>query len=244
MALAGRSVAVVDADIGLRNLDVVLGLESRIVHDLVQVVERDCTLREALVRDPRVEGLHLLPAAQTRDKSAVGPRDMVRLVQELKEQHEYVVIDCPAGIGQGFRTSIAAADRAIVVTTPEIAAIRDADRIVGLLHAHGLPDPHLLVNRYRPGMVLRGEMMTRDDILEILRVPLIGIVPDHPEIITSTNRGHPVVFDERSLVGQAFRRITDRVMGFDVPVPDLHDEPTLWDTVRRWMGWPFARAAL
>jgi septum site-determining protein MinD len=177
LALAGKTVAVVDADIGLRNLDVILGLENRIVYDLVQVVEGQCRLKQALIRDKRVDGLYMLPAAQTRDKNAVTPDQMRALVAELKELHDYVLIDCPAGIEQGFRNSIAGADRALIVSTPEVSAIRDADRIIGLVEAHELPEPELILNRYRSGMVQRGDMMSRDDILEILAIPLIGIIP-------------------------------------------------------------------
>ena len=181
IALAGKTCAVVDADIGLRNLDVVLGLENRIVYDLVQVIEGECRLKQALIRDKRVEGLFLLPAAQTRDKQSVTPDDMKRLVEDLKAMHDYVIIDCPAGIEQGFKNSVAGADRAVIVTTPEVSAIRDADRIIGLVEAHELPEPDLIINRYQTAMVERGDMMNREDILEILAIPLVGIVPDHPE---------------------------------------------------------------
>lgn len=244
LALAGKTVAVVDADIGLRNLDVILGLENRIVYDLVQVIEGECRLKQALIRDKRVEGLFLLPAAQTRDKSAVRPEDMKRLVAELKEDHEFVIIDCPAGIEQGFKNSIAGADRALIVTTPEVSAIRDADRIIGLVEAHDLPEPQLIINRYRPLMVHRGDMMNRDDILEILAIPLIGMVPDHQDIIISANRGQPVVFDEKSVVGQAYRRITDRVMGIEVAFPNFDEDPSVWATLKRWMGLASAREAV
>ena len=244
LALAGKKVACVDADIGLRNLDVILGLENRIVYDLVQVIEGECRLKQALIRDKRVEGLFLLPAAQTRDKAAVKPEDMKRLVADLKEDHDYVIIDCPAGIEQGFKNSIAGADRAIIVTTPEVSAIRDADRIIGLVEAHDLPEPHLIINRYRPHMVSRGDMMNKDDILEILAIPMIGMVPDHPDIIVSANRGQPVVFEEKSVVGAAYRRITDRVMGIDVPFPSFETDPGLWANLKRWMGLAPAREAV
>lgn len=236
LALAGKKVVVVDADIGLRNLDVILGLENRIVYDLVQVIEGECKLKQALIRDKRTDGLFLLPAAQTRDKNAVGPDDMRRLVDELKAIHDYVIIDCPAGIEQGFRNSIAGADRAVIVTTPEVSAIRDADRIIGLVEANELPEPELILNRYRANMVARGDMMNKDDILEILAIPLIGLVPDHQDIIISANRGQPIVFDERSPVGQAYRRITDRLMGIPVELPDLESQPGVWANIKRWMG--------
>ena len=243
IALTGSSVAVVDADIGLRNLDVILGLENRIVYDLVQAIEGKCRLKQALVRDKRVEGLYLLPAAQTRDKNAVSPDDMRKLVQSLKEIVDYVIIDCPAGIEQGFRNSIAGADSAIIVTTPEVSAIRDADRIIGLVEAHDLPEPKLIINRYRSAMVSRGDMMNCEDILEILAIPLLGIVPDHQDVIISANRGTPVVFDDDSVVGAAYRRITERVLGNDLEIPDFSLDESFWGTFKRWMGMAPAQEA-
>ena len=207
LALTGKKVVVVDADIGLRNLDVILGLENRIVYDLVQVIEGECRMKQALIRDKRVDGLFLLPAAQTRDKNAINPDQMRELVAQLKEDHDYVIVDCPAGIEQGFKNSVAGADRAVIVTTPEVSAIRDADRIIGLVEANELPEPRLIVNRYRANMVERGDMVNVDDILEILAVPLIGLVPDHEDVIISANRGTPAVFDEKSVVGAAYLRI-------------------------------------
>ena len=236
LALTGKTVCVIDADIGLRNLDVILGLENRIVYDLVQVIEGHCRLKQALIRDKRVKGLFLLPAAQTRDKNAVGPDDMKRLINDLKETHDYVIVDCPAGIEQGFRNSIAGADRALIVTTPEVSAIRDADRIIGLCEAHDLPEPDLIINRYRAGMVERGDMMNREDILEILAIPLLGIVPDHEDIVISANRGQPVVFDDDSVVGAAFRRIADRVQGIEHEIPSFEQDPGFWSVFKRWMG--------
>lgn len=236
LARLGHTVVVVDADIGLRNLDVILGLENRIVYDLVNVIEGECRLKQALIRDKRTKGLALLPAAQTRDKNSVTPDDMRRLVEDLKAEFDYVLIDCPAGIEQGFKNSIAGADRAIIVTTPEVSAIRDADRIIGLVEAHELPEPELILNRYRPGMVSRGDMMSRDDILEILAIPLIGLVPDHEDIITSANRGMPVAYDDESVVGAAFRRIARRVTGEDVAIPDLSENTGFVATFKRWMG--------
>lgn len=236
LALAGKRVVVVDADIGLRNLDVILGLENRIVYDLVQVIDGECRLKQALIRDKRVEGLYLLPAAQTRDKNSVTPDDMKKLVDQLKEDHDYVIIDCPAGIEQGFKNSIAGADRALIVTTPEVSAIRDADRIIGMVEAHELPEPELIINRYRAGMVARGDMMNREDILEILAIPLIGLVPDHEDVIISANRGMPAVFDEKSVIGAAYRRISDRVMGYDVEIPTFEQNNGFISSMMRWMG--------
>lgn len=223
LALEGFRVVVVDADIGLRNLDVVLGLENRIVYDLVHVIEKYCRLKQALVKDKRLDGLYLLPAAQTRDKNAVNPDQMRELVLELKESFDYVIVDCPAGIEQGFKNSIAGADRGLVVTTPEMSAIRDADRIIGLLEANGLHDPKLILNRYRPRMVEKGHMVSQEDVEEILAIPLIGILPDSEEIVTSTNRGIPIAFQPRTMLGNAFHKIAARIQGIDIPLEELED---------------------
>lgn len=236
LTLTGSKVAVVDADIGLRNLDVVLGLENRIVYDLVDVIEGECKLKQALIKDKRTKGLFLLPAAQTRDKDAITPDDMRKLVEQLKEVVDYVIIDCPAGIEQGFKNSIAGADRAVIVTTPEVSAIRDADRIIGLVEAHELPEPTLIINRYRPGMVSRGDMMDREDILEILAIPLIGIIPDSEDIIISTNRGTPVVYDETNPIGGAYRRIARRIEGEEIEIPSFEPDRGFWTVFKRWMG--------
>ena len=231
LALRGRSVAVVDTDIGLRNLDVVLGLENRIVYDLVDVVEGRCKLTQALVRDKHTNELYLIPAAQTRDKSALKPEQMKELVDDLKEKFEYVLIDCPAGIEQGFQNAITAADRAIVVTTPEVSAIRDADRVIGLLEAAELPVPDLVINRIRPGMVKEGDMMDHDDILDLLSVKLIGMVPDDDGIIVSTNKGLPVVHNKKSLSGEAYRRVAARIEGEEPPFLELEAAPGLFGKV-------------
>ncbi len=223
LALAGQKVVLIDTDIGLRNLDVVMGLENRIVYDLVDVIEGFCRVKQALIKDKRFDGLYLLPAAQTRDKTSVNPQQMMKLCQELKEEYDYIIVDCPAGIEQGFRNAIAGADRAIVVTTPEISAVRDADRIIGLLEANELRNPKLLINRIRIDMVKRGDMMTIDDIIDILAIGLIGVVPDDEKIVISTNRGEPAINDERSVAGQAYRNIVKRIMGEEVPFMDLDE---------------------
>lgn len=222
LAKHGKSVVVVDADIGLRNLDVVMGLENRIVYDIVDVVEKNCRLKQALIRDKRQEKLFLLPAAQTKDKSAVSPEQMIELVDELKKEYDYIIIDSPAGIEQGFQNSIAGADLAIIVTTPEISAVRDADRVIGLLEAKGLHNPKLIINRIRPDMVKRGDMMSIEDIEDILAVELLGIVPDDENIVISTNKGEPVVIDEIAKSGKAYRNITRRIMGEEVELLDLN----------------------
>lgn len=208
LALEGKKVVLLDTDIGLRNLDVVMGLENRIVYDIVDVVEGTCRLKQALIKDKRYTGLYLLPAAQTRDKSAITPEQMLNLCEELKQEFDYILVDCPAGIEQGFKNAIAGANRAIVVTTPEVSAVRDADRIIGLLEANEVRNPKLLINRVRQDMVKRGDMMSIDDIIDILAIDLIGVVPDDEKIIVSTNKGEPAVVDNKSLAGQAYRSIT------------------------------------
>ncbi|WP_066503402.1 septum site-determining protein MinD [Abyssisolibacter fermentans] len=221
LSIFDKKVVVVDADIGLRNLDVVMGLENRIVYNIVDVVEKNCRLRQALIRDKRHEGLFLLPAAQTKDKTAISPEQMQILVDELKEMFDFVIIDCPAGIEQGFKNAIAGADRAFIVTTPEISAVRDADRIIGLLEAKGLHNPKLIVNRIRQEMVARGDMMNIEDMIDILAIDLIGIVPDDEAIVISTNKGEPVVTEQNALSGRSFRNISKRILGEEVEFIDL-----------------------
>lgn len=221
LAALGKKVVMVDADIGLRNLDVVLGLENRIVYDMIDVIEGNCRLKQALIKDKRYSSLFLLPAAQTKDKNAVSPEQMQKLCENLKEEFEYIIIDCPAGIEQGFKNAIAGADKAIVVTTPEVSAVRDADRIIGLLEASDLRNPLLILNRIRPDMVKRGDMMALEDVTEILAIDILGVVPDDETIVISTNRGEPCVTDNDSRAGQAFRNIVQRIMGETVPLMNL-----------------------
>ena len=218
LALRGKKVVLVDTDIGLRNLDVVMGLENRIVYDIVDVIEEKCKLRQALIKDKRFQELFLLPAAQTRDKSAINEEQMSELVEKLKEEFDYILIDCPAGIEQGFKNAIVAADRAIVVTTAEISAIRDADRIVGLLEASEIRNPELVINRLRPNMVKKGEMMDVEDIVDLLSIELIGVVPDDEFIITQTNKGEPVVTNNKAPSGKSYIEIARRILGENVDV--------------------------
>ncbi len=220
LAKINKKVVLIDTDIGLRNLDVVMGLENRIVYNLVDVIEGNCKLKQALIRDKKYENLYLLPAAQTKDKTSVTPEQMKKLTSELKEEFDYVILDCPAGIEQGFKNVIAGADRAIVVTTPEVSAVRDADRIIGLLEANEVKNPQLVVNRLRPDLIKRGDMMSADDVVEILAVELIGQVPDDENIVIATNNGEPLVGDN-SLAGQAYMNICRRVTGENVPFLDL-----------------------
>jgi len=228
MALAnlGEKVILIDADIGLRNLDIVLGLENRIVYDIVDVVENRCKLKQAIIRDKRQNNLAILPAAQTRDKSSVTPEQMRLLCKELEEDFTIIIIDCPAGIEQGFQNAIAAANESIIVTNPEVSSIRDADRIIGLLESSGneMKPPLLIVNRIRPEMVKQNEMLNVDDVKEILGIKLLGVVPDDETIITSTNKGIPAVNLENSIAGQALRDIARRIRGEDVPFMDLFSD--------------------
>lgn len=220
LAKLGYKTVVIDTDIGLRNLDVVMGLENRIVYNMVDVVEGNCRLKQALIKDKRFPNLFLLPSAQTRDKSAVTPEQMIKLTEELGEQFDFVLLDCPAGIEQGFRNAIAGAKRAIVVTTPEVSAIRDADRIIGLLEAAEMKQIDLLINRLRPDMVRRGEMMSVEDVVEILAVNVIGAVPDDENVVISTNQGEPLAGDD-TLSGQAFYNVCQRILGEAVPLLEL-----------------------
>lgn len=222
LARRGRKVAVVDADFGLRNLDLLLGLENRVVYTAVDVLSGQCRLEQALVKDKRQPNLVLLPAAQNRTKDAVNPDQMKQLVLALAQTYEYVFVDCPAGIEMGFQNAIAAAKEAIIVTTPEIAAVRDADRVVGLLEANNIKKIQLVVNRIRPAMVQANDMMSVEDVQEILAIPLIGVVPDDERVIVSTNKGEPLVLSETpSLAGSAFDNIARRLEGEKVEFLDL-----------------------
>ena len=217
LAILGKKVVLIDTDIGLRNLDVVMGLENRIVYNLVDVVEGNCRMKQALIKDKRYPNLFLLPSAQTRDKTSVNPGQMVKLVDDLREEFDYVLLDCPAGIEQGFQNAIAGADRALVVTTPEVSAIRDADRIIGLLEASGMKTIDLVVNRIRMDMVRRGDMMSLDDVMDILAIDIIGAVPDDEDIVISTNQGEPLV-GMGSQSGSAYLDICRRILGENIPV--------------------------
>jgi len=232
-ALLGKKVVLVDADIGLRNLDVVMGLENRIVYDLVDVVEGNCRLKQALIRDKRYDSLYLLPAAQTRDKNAVNPAQMKELCKELAEDFDIVIIDCPAGIEQGFKNAIAGADQAIIVTTPEVSAVRDADRIIGLLESEGKHNPKLIINRIRPNMVKKGDMMDINDIIEILAIDLLGIIPEDEYIIISTNRGEPAVASSVSVASQAYKNIVRRLVGENVPLMKIENHDGFFSRLKK-----------
>ncbi len=233
LAAAGQKVVCLDADIGLRNLDLVLGLENRIVYDLVDVVEGRCRLRQAMVRDKRLETLYLLPAAQTRDKTAVSPSDLVRVCDELRAEFDWILIDSPAGIERGFRNALAPADEVIVITNPEVSAVRDADRIIGLVEAEEKGPIHLIINRLNPNMVKRGDMLSAEDVQELLAVRLLGIVPEDEQVVIYTNKGYPIALEERSKAGQAFRNIAARLMGQAVPFLDWSQDDGLLGRLSR-----------
>jgi septum site-determining protein MinD len=221
LALLGKKVVAIDADIGLRNLDVVMGLENRIVYDLVDIVEGTCRLRQAMIKDKRLEELYLIPAAQTRDKTAVTPGDMIELIDQMRDEFDYILIDSPAGIEQGFKNAIAPADRVLIVTTPEVSAVRDADRIIGLVEAEEKGPGDLILNRLRPDMIKRGDMLNTEDVIDVLAINLIGVVPDDEAIVVSTNTGRPAVIENGSLAGQAFRNIAGRLTGEEIPFINL-----------------------
>lgn len=236
LASEGAKVCCVDGDIGLRNLDVVMGLENRIVYDLVDVIEGRCRLRQAMIRDKRLPELYLIPAAQTRDKSAVSPSDMVRLCDELRPEVDWVLIDSPAGIERGFRNAIAGADRVVIITNPEVSAVRDADRVIGLLEADEKAPPSLIINRLNPAMVKNHDMLSAEDVLDLLAIELVGIVPEDENVIVGTNRGTPIALDPKSRAGQAFRNVAKRLQGQTVPFLDLDEHGTLWARIQRLAG--------
>lgn len=236
LAADGRKVVCIDGDIGLRNLDIVMGLENRIVYDIVDVIEGRCKLRQAMIRDKHFPNMYLIPAAQTRDKTAVSPSDMVRICDELRPDLDFVLIDSPAGIERGFRNAIAAADKVLVVTNPEVSSVRDADRVVGILEAEEKGAPALILNRLNPVMVKQHDMLSAEDVLDLLAIQLIGIVPEDEGVIVGSNRGTPVAYDQKSRAGQAFRNIAKRLQGQDVPFMDLDKQGGLWARIQRMTG--------
>jgi septum site-determining protein MinD len=232
----GKRVVCIDGDIGLRNLDVVMGLENRIVYDIVDVIEGRCKLKQAMIRDKHYPEMYLIPAAQTRDKNAVSPSDMVRICKDLRTDSDFIIIDSPAGIERGFRNAIAAADRVLVVTNPEVSAVRDADRVVGILEAEEKGNPLLILNRLNPAMVKNNEMLSAEDVLDLLGIQLVGIVPEDENVIIGSNRGAPVVNDAKSRAGQAFRNIAKRLQGQEVPFMDFAQQGGLWGAIQRLTG--------
>ncbi len=237
LAMQDRKVVAIDSDIGLRNLDVVMGLENRIVYDLVDVIEGRCRLSQAMIKDKRLPDLSLIPAAQTRDKMAVSPSDMVLVCDQLRELVDYVLIDSPAGIERGFRNAVAPADEVIIVTNPEVSAVRDADRIIGMLEAEEKGPARLLINRLKPAMVARGDMLSIDDMLEVLAIELLGVVPEDEAILVSTNRGMPVALSatNSTSASQAFRNVAQRLEGEEVPLIDLTAKNGFLSRLRGWV---------
>ena len=239
LALLGKKVIAVDFDIGLRNLDMILGLENRIVYDVVDVMEGRCNLAQAIIKDKRTPNLHFLPASQTKDKSVLNKDKVEKLIKNLKKDFDYILIDSPAGIESGFEHSIFLADRALIVTTPEVSAIRDADRVIGIIDAKSKKaqngeevDKRIIINRIKPELVEKGEMLPIEDVLDLLSLPLIGVIPDDEEIVKSTNIGKPIVLDEKSFVGEAFRRVARRIEGEDVPFLDLKTKKGLFSILK------------
>ncbi len=233
LASLDQKVVCIDGDIGLRNLDVVLGLENRIVYDLVDVVEGRCRLRQAMIRDKRLPELYLIPAAQTRDKSAISPSDMVRLCDDLRADFDWILIDSPAGIERGFRNVLAPANMVFVVTNPEVSAVRDADRIIGLVESEEKGPAKLIINRLNPGLVNRGDMLNAEDVIELLAIELIGIIPDDDNVVVSTNRGQPVAIDGKTRAGQGFRNIARRMMGEEVPFLKIEEKKDFFGRLTR-----------
>ncbi len=235
LAMSGKKVVCIDGDIGLRNLDVIMGLENRIVYDIVDIVEGRCRTRQAMIRDKRVPELYLIPAAQTRDKNAISPSDMIRLCDELREEMDWIIVDSPAGIERGFRNAVAPADKILIVTNPEMSAVRDADRVIGLLEAEEKAAPSLIINRLNPSMVKRGDMLSVDDVYDLLRINVIGIVPEDENVIVASNRGAPLTMEAKSRAGQAFRNIARRINGEEVPFLDLESQ-SLWERLTKIAG--------
>ncbi len=236
LAANGSKVVCIDGDIGLRNLDVILGLENRIVYDIVDIIEGRCRLKQAMIRDKKLPNLFLIPAAQTRDKNAVSASDMNRLAKDLRSLCDFVLVDSPAGIERGFKNAIAPADRVIVVTNPEVSAVRDADRVIGILEAEGKGPGSLILNRLNPAMVRKNDMLSADDVLDLLAVELVGIVPEDEGVIVGSNRGTPVAANPKSKAGQAFRNIARRITGEDVPFLDLDSSGSLWERIQKLAG--------
>ncbi len=236
LALMGKKVCMVDTDIGLRNLDVVMGLENRIIYDLIDVAEGRCRVNQALVKDKRFDELYMLPAAQTKDKNDISAEQVRKIVESLKPDFEYIIIDCPAGIEQGFRNAVAGADKAIVVTTPENAAVRDADRVIGLLEKSHVEAPKLIINRIRPNLLKSGDMLEIDDICQVLAIDLIGIVPDDEYVIKAANAGEPIVMNPSSRAAIAYRNIARRILGETVPLQQLDEKAGVFRRVKKFLG--------
>ncbi|MFB1099133.1 MULTISPECIES: septum site-determining protein MinD [Bacillaceae] len=233
LALMEKKVCLIDTDIGLRNLDVVMGLENRIIYDIIDVIVGRCALKQALIKDKRFDHLYLLPAAQTSDKTDLTPDGMEKIVAELKPEFDYIIIDCPAGIEQGYKNAVAGADKAIVVTTPEKPSVRDADRIIGLLEQEDIEPPKLIVNRIRNHMVQEGDMLEVDEIVQVLSIDLLGIVADDEEVIKAANHGEPVAFQPNTKASIAYRNIARRILGESVPLMSFESEKGMFSRLKK-----------
>jgi septum site-determining protein MinD len=236
LARLSKKIVMIDADIGLRNLDIVMGLENRIVYDLVDVIEGRAKVKQAMIKHKQFPDLYLIPAAQTRDKSAVSPADMVQLCNELRKDFDFIVIDSPAGIERGFRNALAPSDDILIVTNPEVSAVRDADRVIGLIEAENKGPARLILNRVKMDLVRKGEMMSADDVTDILGIKLIGLVPDDEGVVSASNSGSPVALDDKSRSGQAYRNIARRLNGEDVPFMQLEGSGGLLSKIGRLFG--------
>jgi septum site-determining protein MinD len=236
LAMEGKKVAVVDMDIGLRNLDVVMGLENRIVFNIVDLARGRCKVRQAAIKDRRIENLFLIPASQNDNKDALTPKDMIRISKQLRKAFDFILMDCPAGIERGFENAVAAAEEAVVVCTPEVSSIRDADRVIGLLYAKQI-QPKLLINRIVPSMVEQGDMLSHQDVIDVLSIDLVGLVEADDQVVISTNSGKPIVMQDNSKAGQAFRRIAKRLNGQpDLPIEVSGASKSLWRKIRSKLG--------
>jgi len=236
LAMKGYKVLAIDADTGLRNLDLILGLENRIVYDLNHVIEGEVPPEKALIKDKRTKNLYLLAAAQTKDKSSVKPEDLVKVVESLRDKFDFIFIDSPAGIEEGFRTAVAPADMILVVTNPEMASIRDADRVIGLCNAMQKPEPKLIINRIDPDKVTKGDMFNVDDVVHILSLELIGVVPEDKNMVAYVNKGEPAVLVPESPAGQELRNIADRLLGKEVPFVELRSSESFLEKLKRLFG--------
>lgn len=236
LAMEGKKVAVVDMDIGLRNLDVVMGLENRVVFNIVDVVKGKCKIRQAAIKSRKIETLFLIPASQSDNKDAVTPKDMIRISKDLREEFDFILMDCPAGIERGFENAVAAADEAVVICTPEVSSVRDADRVIGLLYAKQI-NPKLLVNRIVPSMVEKGEMLSHEDVVDVLSIDLVGLVESDEQVVISTNSGTPLIMQDGSKAGRAFQRIAMRLNGqpdLAIEVPGVTE--SFWKKIGSKMG--------
>ena len=244
LALSGKKVVAVDFDIGLRNLDMILGLENRIVYDVVDVMEGKCNLSQALIVDKKTPNLSFLPASQSKDKNILDKEKVKKLIEELKEKFDYVLLDSPAGIEGGFEHAIFWADRALIVVTPEVSSVRDSDRVIGIINAksdkaaQGLEvTKHLIINRIKPDLVESGQMLSSEDVLKILAIPLIGLIPEDEKIVSATNSGEPVIYNKSSSSAECYKRIVKRIMGEDVPFPELKAQNGIFGGFKRLFKW-------